>query len=254
MIELRHVSAGYPGRAVLQDITLTFSPGQVTALLGPNGCGKSTLLKTLVRILPRTGGQILVDGAEIDTLSPAALAQRVAYLPQNRTVPEITAGRMVLHGRFPYLHYPRRYRKTDLEAAERAMAKLGIGDLADTPMAQLSGGMRQKVYIAMALAQDSPTILLDEPTTYLDVAHQLQLMELAKALAASGKAVVLVLHDLTMAMADADCLAVLENGTLAGIGSPEALYAQGILDRVFGIRLSRFAGPDGWQYYYQKRE
>ena len=136
-------------------------------------------------------------------LSGRELAKKVAFLPQNRTVPEITVKNLVLHGRFPYLSYPRRYRQEDLAAAEAAMKKMGIPELADRNLSTLSGGQRQKVYIAMALAQDTPVVLLDEPNTFLDIAHQLQLMEQARTLAADGKTVVLVSHrKSTMGIAD----------------------------------------------------
>ena len=208
MVEIQHLSAGYPGHPVLTDISLTFPAGKVTVLAGPNGCGKSTLLRAIAGILP-SNGEILLDGESVRALTSRQRARKIAFLPQNRTVPEITARRLVLHGRFPYLHYPRQYRQEDLAAADAALEALGISDLADRSLSSLSGGQRQKVYIAMALAQDTPVVLLDEPTAFLDIAHQLQLMELAKALAAKGKTVVLVLHDLTLALEHADSLVVM---------------------------------------------
>ena len=131
---------------------------------------------------------------------------------------------------------------------------MGIAHLADIPVAQLSGGTRQKVYIAMALAQDTPVILMDEPTTYLDMARQLRLMDQARDLADEGKAVVLVLHDLGLAMATADQVIVLANGQVAAAGDPETVFATGCLDRVFGIGVRRFENEDGWQYYYRRQE
>ena len=169
MIELKNLRAGYPGRPVLEGISLDFRPGEVLAVIGPNGCGKSTLLRTANGLLPRTGGDVLLDGVPLERLSARETAQKIAYLPQSRTTPNITAGRMVLHGRFPYLSYPRRYRQEDHEMVKRALAWVGASDLASRPLAELSGGQRQKVYLAMALAQDTETVLMDEPTTYLDV-------------------------------------------------------------------------------------
>lgn len=250
MIELRGLCAGYAGRDVLRDVSLTFSPGRVLVLLGPNGCGKSTLLRTVLGLQPKLSGQILIDGVPLEELSPRSRAQKVAYLAQSRSVPSITARRMVLHGRFPYLSYPRRYRREDYEAVEQALRWADAEDVAERSMQELSGGQRQKVYLAMALAQDTQTILMDEPTTYLDIGHQLEVMALARRLAEEGRAVVLVLHDLCQAMRTADEIAVLSDGRLLFHGTPEEVYAAGVLDRVFGVALRRFRTENGWQYYY----
>ena len=254
MIELKNVSAGYPGKPVLHNLSLSIAPGAVTVIAGPNGCGKSTLLKALVRLNPHNGGEIRIGGAPIETFSPNALARKLAYLPQNRSVPDITVRRMVLHGRFPYLSYPRRYRPQDHAAVDGALNKLGLSDLADTPMAKLSGGMQQKVYIAMALAQDTPAILMDEPTAFLDIAHRLQLMDLARQLAREGKAVVLVLHDLPLALRYADRIAVLCDGRLLDEGTPEEVFARGTLEEAFCVKLHRTADQDGWHYYCTREE
>lgn len=249
MIELKHLCAGYPGREVLHGIDLTLQPGKITVLLGPNGCGKSTLLRVACGLLPADSGEILLDGAMLETYSPRQAAQKVAYLPQSRAVPSITARRMVLHGRFPYLTYPRRYRPEDRTAAERALEWVGALEIADRPLTELSGGQRQKVYLAMALAQDTETILMDEPTTYLDVRHQMEVMALARALAQQGKAVVLVLHDLCLAMETADEIVVMQDGCLQKTGTPEEIYTSRVLDRVMGIALHRIETRDGWRYF-----
>lgn len=250
MIEMNGLRAGYNGTEILHGISLTFREGEVLALVGPNGCGKSTLLKTLVRLAPLSSGEILLDGERWEALRQDGIARKVAYLPQSRPVPDITVESMVLHGRFPYLHYPRKYRKEDILIAKRAMETMGIADLADSRLQQLSGGMRQKVYLAMAIAQDAGTVLLDEPTTYLDISHQLRLLEVTRRLAAQGKAVVMVLHDLPLVMRCADRVAVLENGALADLGTPEEIHARGSLGRVFGVKLCRFQTETGWQYYF----
>lgn len=251
MIELRNVCAGYEGKEILHKINLRFAPGKVTALVGPNGCGKSTLLKSLVRLNPHSAGEILVQGRNIENYSPVELAQKIAYLPQNRNVPDITALRMVLHGRFPYLKYPRRYREEDFEKAKEALEWVGIGHLAEQNVNKLSGGNQQKVYIAMALAQDTPVILMDEPTTYLDISHQIRVMDLARSLAEQGKAVVLVLHDLAMALQTADYLAVLSEGNLVRYGTAEEVFESRVLDQVFEIELCRIQTEKGWHYYYK---
>ena len=159
MLDIRNLSAGYPGNPVLRDISLSIPEGAVTVIVGPNGSGKSTLLKALAGILPASGS-VRLEGLELLELSGRELAKKVAFLPQNRAVPEITVKNLVLHGRFPYLSYPRRYRPEDHKAAEAAMTKMGISDLADRSLATLSGGQRQKVYIAMALECGDSLVIL----------------------------------------------------------------------------------------------
>ena len=248
LLKIQHLWAGYSEKSVLNDVSLAVRGGEVTVIAGPNGCGKSTLLKTLVGIVEKRRGEILIDRS-LDELSPQERAQRIAYLAQSKNVPDITALRMVLHGRFPYLSFPRRYRSTDFDIARQAMERMGILELADQPMSTLSGGTRQKVYIAMALAQETPVILLDEPTTYLDVAYQLQMMELARSLADEGKAVVMVLHDLPLALEHADQLVVMAEGKVVAADRPEAVYADGCLGEVFGVKFNRVETLDGWKYY-----
>ena len=248
MLEIRKLSAGYPGNPVLKDVTLSIPEGKVTVVAGPNGCGKSTLLKALAGILSRQG-EIYLQNQPLHGLPQRELARHLAFLPQNRPVPEITAQRLVLHGRFPYLSYPRHYRPEDHRIAREAMEQLGIGDLAERSVSSLSGGQRQKVYLAMALAQDTQVLLLDEPTTYLDIRHQLQLMQLSRLLADSGKTLILVLHDLSLAMEYADHLVILENGTVAAQGSPGEVFASGVLPHVFGVEVRRTKTEDGWKYY-----
>lgn len=250
MIELRNLRAGYGGREVLRGVSLAFPPGRVLALLGPNGCGKSTLLRASLGLIPKSGGEVLMDATPIEALSPRERALKAAYLPQSRPTPSISARRMVLHGRFPHLSYPRRYRTEDDQAADRALAWVDASDLAERRMGELSGGQRQRVYLAMALAQEAPTLLMDEPTTFLDVGHQLGVMAAARRLAEEGRAVVLVLHDLCMAMRWADDAALLCAGRLEASGTVEEIYASAALDRAFGVALRRVETESGWQYYY----
>lgn len=252
MLEAKNLSAGYPGRAVLAGVSLAARPGRVLALLGPNGCGKSTLLRTMAGLLPPLGGEVLLDGRR--DYSPRQAAQRVAYLPQSRTAPNITVRRLVLHGRFPYLSYPRRYGREDYEAVDRALAAADALDLADRPLPELSGGQRQKAYLAMALAQETEAILMDEPTTFLDIRHQLEVLALVRRLAEEGRGVVLALHDLCLALTAADDVAVLGEGRLLALGGPEAIYQSKVLERVMGVRLDRSEGPGGRRYFCQLPE
>ena len=249
MVEIKALSAGYSGKEVLHGVDISFTPGEITALIGPNGCGKSTLLKSVVGLCEITGGEILADGIPVRELSTARLAQRVAYLPQERAVPEMTVMRMVLHGRFAYLSYPRRYRPQDIEAAREALRQMDMEQLSGQRLSSLSGGTRQKVYIAMALAQDSPTLLMDEPTTFLDVAHRIRMMETARKLADSGKAVAMVLHDLDLALGCCDKIAVMSNGRITGFGDPDYIFESRAVDNSFGVTLCRFKADNSWRYY-----
>lgn len=250
MIQLEHVSAGYGSKLVVEDISLDLNPGQVLTLLGPNGSGKSTLLRTIAGLHPLAGGQIKIDGAPVKQLTRRQMAQKITYMPQSRTTPNITARKMVLHGRFPYLSYPRRYRAEDYEAARRAMERSDALDLADSPVQSLSGGQRQKVYLAMAMAQETQTILMDEPTTYLDIQHQLNLMNVARQMAQQGTAVVLVLHDLCLALRFSDRCVLLQEGQMVQQGTPEEVFQSGALDEVFQAHIRRVETQGGWRYYY----
>lgn len=252
MLKICNLTAGYPGNKVLSDISLTIPKGKITVIVGPNGCGKSTLLKALAGIIP-SQGRIELEGRALDGKDSRKWAQAIAYLPQNRSVPEITVERLVLHGRFPYLSYPRRYRREDHQIAREAMARMGIEDLAHRNLTTLSGGQRQKAYIAMALAQDTPVILLDEPNTFLDIAHQMQMMIQARALAGAGKTVVLVLHDLTMALEYADHLVVLSQGQILCQGDAETVFSSRCLKEAFAVDVSRTQTAEGWKYYYVNR-
>lgn len=251
MIELKQVCAGYEGKEVLHNIDLKFEAGKVTVLVGPNGCGKSTLLKAIVRLNLHTSGEIMVQEKAIEIYSAKELAKQVAYLPQSRNVPDISVLRMVLHGRFPYLNYPRKYREIDFQKAREALRWVGLEDKAEENVNRLSGGNQQKVYIAMALAQDTPVILMDEPTTYLDISHQLQVMKLVRRLANEGKAVIMVLHDLTLAMQYADGVCVMSEGNLVSRGTPEEVFQSGVLEEVFGVKVERIEGKDGFNYFYE---
>lgn len=253
MIELKNLSAGYDDKVILKDISVSFVPGQLTVLLGPNGSGKSTLMRTAAGIQDKLSGEVLADGVNTDELSPRLLAQKITYMAQSRPTPNISAFRMVLHGRFPYLSYPRKYRPEDYAIARKAMERADIYREADRFLPGLSGGQRQKVYLAMALCQDTETIFMDEPTTYLDVGHQLDVMDMARSLAAEGKAVVLVLHDLSHAMRYADRVLLMDSGSLVADGTPEEVFASRQIDRVFQIDFRRIMTESGWHYYYGRQ-
>lgn len=249
MIELRHVSAGYADRPVLRDVSLSFYPGEVLAVIGPNGCGKSTLLKAALGLIPHSGGSILYNDRPIGQLSPKERARQAAFLTQSRTTPQIRAGRLVLHGRFPWVDFWGNYSKTDKQLAKEAMEQTKTLEFSNRQMTGLSGGQRQSVYLAMLLAQGADTLFLDEPTTWLDIRNQLDLLSMAHQWAKQKKAVVIVLHDIAMALRQADRVAVLCEGRLETWDRPEAVFRSGVLDTVMGVTLKRFHTDNGWQYY-----
>ena len=247
MLELRGITAGYGGTPVLREVSFTVPKGSLTALIGPNGCGKTTLLRAAARQLPLLAGEILLDGRPVSSYGRTEFARKASFMPQVRSVPAITAGALVAHGRFPHLGFSRRLRPEDRAAVQAAMEATGVADWANRDLRALSGGERQRVYLAMALAQDTDLILLDEPTTYLDPGRQFELLDLIASLPGRGKTVVMVLHDLSHALRYSTQLLLLEQGRLVQRGTPEELYAGGQLDRVFGIRSRR--APDGSYYF-----
>lgn len=249
ILSTKNLCSGYGEREVLHNVSVAFQRGKITVIAGQNGCGKSTLLKTLIRLNPKTGGEITVAGKPMESYSSAMLARNVSYLSQNKTIPDLTVMTMVLHGRFAHLGYPRRYRPEDIAIAKRAMEVTEITEYADEYISSLSGGTQQRVFLAMALAQSAPVILMDEPTSFMDLSHQMRFMSLCRSLADEGKAVVMVLHDLSAALQYADELVVLSHGEVAACGEPEEVYQSGILDRVFDIHLQRIETPKGMLYY-----
>jgi iron complex transport system ATP-binding protein len=253
MIELKRVCGGYDRIAKVFDVSLTIPDGTIFTLVGPNGCGKSTLLRLIGGIQPPYAGQILLDNTDLLLFERKTLAQSISYLPQSRNLPNITAESMVLHGRFPYLGYPRRYRPQDLQAAEDAMRSAGVLPLRKKSMLTLSGGERQRVYLAMVLAQDTNTVLLDEPTTYLDVRHQLEIMRFARRLRDEGKTVVMVLHDLNLALSCSDTVAVMRDGRIIDSGPPAAIQGDGVLDAVFDVRVCACIVENKTQYFIDEK-
>ena len=249
MLELKNICSGYGKLDVLKGISASFEKGELISIIGVNGCGKSTLLKTVVGILSHREGNILVDGADISTMERNEVAKRISYLPQGKSTPDMTVRQMVLHGRFPYLKYPRRYGKEDRAIAEGIITELGLADNAEAALSSLSGGRRQIAYIAMALAQNTDYILLDEPTTYLDIAHQLSLMKMLKKLSLSGKGIITVMHDLPMAFSFSDKIVIINDGEIVYQGAPENIYNSELIKAIFGISIKRIAG----EYSYDLR-
>ena len=253
MIELKNICAGYGRGDVIQALSLELPKGKLTAIVGTNGSGKSTLLKAAAGILPLTAGEVLLDQAPPAGLPRQDIAKRISYLAQGKSVPNMTVGQMVLHGRFPHLKYPRRYGEKDRRISEKALKQMGIAALADRPLPSLSGGMRQKAYIAMALAQDTDYILLDEPTTFLDITGQLELMKTLRTLTDDGKGITAVMHDLPLAFGCADCIVVLRNGGVIACDTPEKVCKSGLIRDIFGVELQYCPAENYYHYQYDFR-
>jgi iron complex transport system ATP-binding protein len=251
MIQLTDVHSGYGNKEILSGISCTVSGGSLTSVIGPNGCGKTTFLKTIVGIIPLKHGEITVDGKSLAESKIKERSRRIAYLPQERTHPDITVEELVLFGRFPHLSYPRRYSENDRSIAAHAIERVGLEGESLTPLSQLSGGMRQRAYIAMSLAQDTDYILLDEPTSFLDTAHKEDAMRTLRTLANEGKGVVTVMHDLPLAFAYSDNIIVMDGGKILLSSPPDKLVGSPIIQELFGITMMH---DDGGFYYKTKND
>lgn len=233
----KNLFLGYPQKEVIKDLTMALPAGKITALIGPNGSGKSTILKALARVMEPTAGQVLLDGEDIRRWPTKSVARKIALLPQNSDSSlSLTVRELVGFGRFPYQKGFRGLQKTDHLAIDWALEATGIASLAERSIQALSGGQRQRAWIAMALAQDTDIVILDEPTTYLDPAHQLEIMQLlAKINQEQGKTILLSIHDLNHASRFADHLFALKAGELIREGTPETVMTPECLAKLYDI-------------------
>lgn len=231
------LSAGYERKTILEDVSLSIATGKMTVLVGANGSGKSTLLKTMARILAPSAGAVLLDGKEIHSAKSREVARKLGLLPQGPIAPEgLTVRELVGQGRFPHQGLVRQWTREDADAVEKAMARTLITEFADRPVDSLSGGQRQRCWIAMVLAQETDLLLLDEPTTFLDLKVQVDLMELLGELAhRDGRTLVVVLHELSLAAAYADHLVMMKDGRIAHAGRPEDVFTADRLKHVFDL-------------------
>lgn len=236
-LETRGLTLGYDQAAIIDNLDLTIPAGRITALVGRNGCGKSTLLRALARLLKPRGGTIWLDGASIFHLPTRQVARRLGILPQGPVAPEgLTVRELVSRGRYPHQGWFQTRSAEDERVVAQALELTGMAGLADRPLEALSGGQRQKAWIAMALAQDTEVLLLDEPTTYLDMAHQIDVLDLLYDLNQSrGRTIIMVLHDLNQACRYAHHLVALEQGRVVAEGPPSQVVTADLVRRVFGV-------------------
>ncbi len=250
MIRLKDITAGYRGTEIIKNIDISFEKGSITSIIGKNGCGKTTLIKTASRLLKPFSGDIILDGESIYNIPDKKLARKISFLPQIRNVPNISVYNLVMHGRFPYLGFPRIPQDEDKAIVENVLEKLDLKKYRNKNVKELSGGERQKVYLAMVLAQDTYYIFLDEPTTYLDINHQLEILDIIKELKNMGRAVIMAIHDLNSALTYCDKVCLLDKGEIVIFDTPEAVYNSREIERVFRVKCDEVYMEEKGQNQY----
>ena len=245
-LEARHLYAGYDDNVIIRDLTLRIPAGKVTALIGANGCGKSTLLKTICRIQPPLKGQVLLDGVSVHEQDSRRLASSLAILPQNPSAPGgLTVRELVSYGRAPHQkHAFSGLTREDADIIDLALAETDMTEFANRPIEQLSGGQRQRAWIAMAVAQHTDILFLDEPTSFLDISHQMEILTLVRRLNRKyGKTIVMVIHELNEAARFADYIIAMKKGEIRFSGTPEETMTKEMLDDVFGVEAEILQDP-----------
>ncbi|GIK55053.1 MAG: ABC transporter ATP-binding protein [Chloroflexi bacterium] len=245
-METKNLSLAYDRETIIQQLSLSIVTGEITTLVGPNGCGKSTLLRGLARLLKPKAGEVLLDGKAIHALPTKQLAKQLGILPQGPTAPEgLTVYELVAQGRYPHQGFFQQWSPEDEETTREAIAITNMVELADRPLDTLSGGQRQRAWIAMTLAQKTPILLLDEPTTFLDIGYQLEVMELIERLNRERQmTILLVLHDLNQAARYSQRMVVLNQGRIVADGTPGAVLTKELLANVFKVQANIVIDPD----------
>lgn len=241
-----HLTVGYDAEAIIDDLTVGVPAGRVTAIVGPNACGKSTLLRALARLLKPRAGVVHLDGHDIHRLPTKTVATRLGILPQQPVAPDgLTVADLVARGRSPHQRWFTQWSRADEDAVVAALDATAMTALSARPIDELSGGQRQRAWIAMALAQGTPTMLLDEPTTFLDLAHQIEVLDLLADLnEREGRTIVLVLHDLNQACRYAHHVIAMRGGAIVAEGDPTAVVTADLVSDVFGLPVRILADPD----------
>lgn len=243
-LQVEAATVGYDKRVISRDLSVTIPDGSFTVIVGPNACGKSTLLRALSRLLKPASGHVLLDGKSISTYKAKEAARRLGLLPQTSIAPDgITVAGLVARGRYPHQKLIRQWTDADEQAVHYAMTATGIADLSPRLVDELSGGQRQRVWVAMVLAQQTPLLLLDEPTTFLDIAYQIELLELFTDLHHAGNTLVAVLHDLNHAARYGSHLIAMKDGTIIAEGAPADIVTVDLVAEVFGLACQVVPDP-----------
>ena len=238
------LAVGYGDRRIIDGLDLAVPDGLFTVIVGPNACGKSTLLRSLARLLPASAGTVSLDGRPLPSYDSKALARRIGLLPQSPTAPDgLSVADLVARGRYPHQGLFRQWSAADEAAVEAALAAADVAELRDRAVEELSGGQRQRVWLAMALAQETSLLLLDEPTTYLDLSHQLDVLDLARSLVGKGTTVVAVLHELHLAFRYADHLVVMRSGEIVAQGHPDDVVTAELIEQVYDLPCRIITDP-----------
>ncbi|MBO9597775.1 MAG: ABC transporter ATP-binding protein [Cohnella sp.] len=244
-LETRDLSVSYGKQYIFRDLNLSIDKGKITALIGSNGCGKSTLLRTMARLLKPEQGNVLLEGHSIVSMPTKEVAKRMALLPQGPTAPEgLTVLQLVKQGRYPYQSWLQQWSKDDEYYVNQALATTGLTDLAERKVDSLSGGQRQRAWIAMVLAQGTDIVLLDEPTTYLDLTHQIEVLDLLFELnAKEQRTIVMVLHDINLACRYAHRIVAIQDHKVFAEGPPEEVVTAGMIEAVFRMKSRIIPDP-----------
>ncbi|ANY72734.1 ABC transporter [Paenibacillus ihbetae] len=244
-LEAKGLSLSYGGDYIFENLDLTVPVGKITVFIGSNGCGKSTLLRSMARLLKPQRGAVVLDGADIAGMSTKDVARKLAILPQGPTAPEgLTVLQLVKQGRYPYQSWLRQWSPEDEKAVMAALESTGLTGLADRTVDSLSGGQRQRAWIAMTLAQETPLILLDEPTTYLDLTHQIEVLDLLYELnVQEQRTIVMVLHDINLACRYADHIVAIRDGSIKAMGRPEDIICSELMQTVFQLPCEIIPDP-----------
>jgi len=250
MLRIENLCAGYENQECLHRISAKIQPGILTAVIGPNGCGKSTLMKCLAGLLKHSAGSVWLNSRDLRKIPEKERARYISYMPQSRVTPDISVRQLVTHGRYPHLKWGQNLSNADREIVNRALERTDMLPYAMRSVSRLSGGERQRAYLAMMLAQQTPVMLLDEPTTYLDLSSQFSLMELLRGLCREGHGAVAVLHDLSLALEYADRILLMQDGRLVAEGTPEEVFHTGKIQQVFNVDVNC---PDTGKYIFSQR-
>ena len=243
-LQAEQIHLAYDGKSIIESLDLQIPPGQITALVGPNGCGKSTLLRGLARLLKPHTGSVFLDGKAIHALSTKDVARQIGILPQSPVAPEgLTVHELVAQGRYPHQGWLQQWSAEDERVVRDALAITNMRDFADRPLDTLSGGQRQRAWIAMSLAQQTEILLLDEPTTFLDLAYQLEVLDLLLDLNEQGRTIVMVLHDLNQACRYADHLVAMRQGEIVAQGAPSLIVDEALIREVFQMECHVTVDP-----------